>query len=304
MTARRKLSRLFKRPNTLFLCAAYVFTAAVVAASIVMLNVKQEGRWYEILSYVVYAVASVSLIYTVCTLVGFCKRGIRRLSEKNRFIGRLVSDYGFRTMVFSACSLALTALYVVFNIAVGITSQSIWNGALAGYYIMLLLSRGGLLNYHRKERALYEAAEERRVREIRLYRSSGALLIGLTVILSVAVAQMVLSDKSFEYAGVIIYASCAYSFYKIIMSLVNLSRAKKQDDMTVRAMRNINLADALVSVLAMQTAMLRAFGEGNGHGFINGLTGTVVCLLVIILGIYMIVKGNLLLRKGGNADER
>ncbi|MDE5548894.1 MAG: hypothetical protein K2J13_01435, partial [Clostridia bacterium] len=64
-------------------------------------------------------------------------------------------------------------------------------------------------------------------------------------------------------------------------------------DMTVQAIRNINLADAIVSMLALQTAMMNSFGEGDQRGFemtMNAVTGAVVCLVIFTLGIYMVVK--------------
>ncbi|MDE5755969.1 MAG: hypothetical protein K2I23_02655, partial [Clostridia bacterium] len=70
-------------------------------------------------------------------------------------------------------------------------------------------------------------------------------------------------------------------------------KAKKQTDITIQAIRNINLADAAVSVLALQTSMFHTFGENDEAGFesiLNGFTGAIVCALVFALGIYMIVK--------------
>ncbi len=53
--------------------------------------------------------------------------------------------------------------------------------------------------------------------------------------------------------------------------------------------RNIGFADALVSILSLQTAMFASFGGDNE--FIrpmNAATGTVVCLMILIMGIRMI----------------
>lgn len=66
--------------------------------------------------------------------------------------------------------------------------------------------------------------------------------------------------------------------------------------MTVKAVRDINLADAMVSVLALQTAMLREFSPGQNVDFVNCLTGGVICALTVALGIYMVVYGGRKLR--------
>ena len=113
--------------------------------------------------------------------------------------------------------------------------------------------------------------------------------------ISLAVAEMISEDKTFEHAGLMIYASATYTFYKITVAIINIVKAKKQTDMTVQAIRNINMADALVSMLALQTSLLHAFSDENGNeiGFdktLNGVTGLVVCALVLALGIYMIIN--------------
>jgi divalent metal cation (Fe/Co/Zn/Cd) transporter len=104
---------------------------------------------------------------------------------------------------------------------------------------------------------------------------------------------MIFSDAHFTYMGWTIFAYAAYAFYKITMSIVTLIKAHKQDDLTVRAIRNINLVDALVSILALQTALLTMFSEGATNiSLFNTLTGTVVSFASIGIGIYMIVSAN------------
>ncbi|MDE7337421.1 MAG: hypothetical protein K2N32_04830, partial [Clostridia bacterium] len=78
----------------------------------------------------------------------------------------------------------------------------------------------------------------------------------------------------------------------------NIVRAKKHSDMTVKAIRNINLADAAVSVLALQTSMMRSFGQGEPAGFsatMNAITGSAVFAFVFALGIFMVLKSKKLL---------
>ena len=77
------------------------------------------------------------------------------------------------------------------------------------------------------------------------------------------------------------------------MAIYNLFKARKQDDLTVQAIRNINLMDAAVSILALQTALLNTFsGEGVNISLFNTLTGSVVSLFTLGLGVFMIIKAN------------
>ena len=52
--------------------------------------------------------------------------------------------------------------------------------------------------------------------------------------------------------------------------------------------RNIGVADALVSMLTLQMTMLVSFQGTDGLNRMNGITGLAVCLLISALGISMI----------------
>lgn len=115
----------------------------------------------------------------------------------------------------------------------------------------------------------------------------------LPICLSFAIAQMVSEDAAFVHSGLMIYVYAVYAFYKIIASICNYVKAVKTDKMTVVATRNINLADALVSILALQTAMFREFNNGEyplNAPLMNAVTGAVICALTIAMAIYMIVN--------------
>lgn len=215
---------------------------------------------------------------------------------KKTFTRSLVRNFGFRTMLFAVGSYAASIAFGIFNGVIGILSRSIWYGALAAYYILLAFLRGGVLSRHGKSRAAKKAGVESvdiEYTNAKNYRGCGVLLLLLNLALSGAIAQMIFDDGHFSYAGWTVYAMAAYAFFKITMSVINIFRAKKQKDMTVRAVRNINFADALVSILALQTALLTTFsGEGVDVSLFNTLTGCAVSLLTLGLGVLMIITGN------------
>jgi len=52
--------------------------------------------------------------------------------------------------------------------------------------------------------------------------------------------------------------------------------------------RNIGYADAMVSLVSLQAAMLVSFGDDMDTRWMNLLTGGVVCLIILSMGIYMV----------------
>lgn len=291
----RKFLQKLKNPPVWALILNYFCTVVFITAALLMLFVDYAGSALAIVAYASFALAALSLAYTVYTLVRFAprmKRSVVAWAEKYEFTHSLMRNFGFRTVVLSIGSFALSVAFGAFNGVLGIMSKSIWYGALAGYYILLALLRGGVLLYHKRKHGVDDPAKNTQT-QIKTYRNCGILLLVLNIALSVAIAQMIFDDGAFVYAGLMIYASAAYAFYKITMSIINIFRARKQDDLTVQAIRNVNLADATVSILALQTALLNTFsGEGVNISLFNTLTGSVVSLFTLGLGVFMIIKAN------------
>lgn len=274
-----------KTPTGKFLALWYALTILCVGGALALVVIAPSGVW-AIVSYVLYALAAVTFGYTTYTLVLFAprvKRGVTRYIKRTRFGRRLLEHYGFRTVVFAAVSFVFNVLYALFNGLVAIASRSVWYGALATYYIVLTFMRGGIISYHGKS-----ATERSPKVELRKYRSCGILLTTLPLCLSFAILQMVVDGSAFVRWGWTVFAFAAYAFYKITMAIYNVFKARKMDDMTLRALRSIGLADAMVSILALQTTLLYAFSTGN-NGAANALTGGVVCALTVVIGVYMLI---------------
>ena len=277
-----------KNPTGKFLALWYVLTLLCVGGALALVVMMPSGVW-AIVSYVLYALAAVTFGYTVYTLVVFAprvKRAITRCIKRTRFGRRLLEYYGFRTVVFAVVSFVFNGLYALFNGLVAILSRSIWYGALAAYYIVLTLMRGGIISYHGKP-----ISERSPKVELRKYRTCGVLLTTLPLCLSFAILQMVVEGSAFVRWGWTVFAFAAYAFYKITMAIYNVIKTRKMDDMTLRALRSIGLADAMVSILALQTTLLYAFSTGN-NGVANALTGGVVCAFTVVIGVYMLICAN------------
>lgn len=290
----RNLWQKLKNPSKTALVLLYVATFLCVVGAVGILFLDYVGTVWEIFAYVLFASAALTLTYTVYTVVIFVpkiKEKIQKVMGRYAFIERLRENYGFRTIIFSLGSFTVSVAYGAFNGALCVLSHSVWYGALAGYYILLAFLRGGILLYHRKKRK--NGVENEALTEAKKYKSSGILLLVLHTALSGAIAQMIFSDQGFHYHSWSIYASAAYACFKITMAIVNLFKARKQDDLTIQAIRNANFVDAMVSVLALQTALLFTFGtEEINVSLFNTLTGIAVSACTLILSVGMIVKGS------------
>ena len=94
-----------------------------------------------------------------------------------------------------------------------------------------------------------------------------------------------------KYPDVVVISIAAYTFYKIITAVIHMVRVRKLRSPLLTALRNIGAANALVSLLTIQTTMLASFsseGSSLDANLMNAVTGFAVCVLVAALGISMI----------------
>lgn len=297
----RELSKRILNPPTWVKVLTFLVTLLSAVLSLVMVIVGFENGALAVVAYALFGVAGVSLAYSVYLMIPLIpkmKSGIIKWMESHDFTYLLLRNFGFRTLIFAVGSFVMSILFSAFNAYMGIANRSIWYGALASFYIALALLRGGVLVYHKNRIGKKDKAQNEEYTKAKIYRNSGIITLVLNVALSSAIAQMIFSDAHFSYIGWTIFAYAFYAFYKITMSIISFVKAHKQTDLTVTAIRNINLVDALVSILALQTALLTMFGDGTVNiSLMNTMTGVVVSLLSVAIGVYMIVSATKIMKE-------
>lgn len=226
------------------------------------------------------------------------KEKVRTGIEENAFTRRMAGDYRYRTVMFAVPGLILNVIFALFNGVIGIYSRSAWYGTLSAYYILLSVMRFLTVRYDRKM-AKREQSDELMAEEISVYHKCGILFLIMTVALGGMVILLVCGEDGKRYPGLLIYAVATYTFYKITISIVNVVKVRKFKSPLLMAIRDIGYIDACVSILSLQTAMFASFGDGQGLlvKLMNGVTGSVVCLLVSGIGSYSVHSANKMKRK-------
>lgn len=259
-----------------------ILTLTLVAISVYTIIIE----FIAVYLYLLYGIAAVFLSLTVWHIILFApkiKKSFIALMNKRKFTAAIINDYGFRAVTFSSVAFVVNLGYAIFNGVIGIVARSTWFGALSLYYIVLsALKAYVLINAKR----INKLDGDQSMRKYRLYKYCGISLVLLSLALSGAVAQMALTDKSFEYADLMIYVAAFYAFYKLTIAIIQFVKSRRRGRTINETLGLINLSDGLVSILALQTALLAVFGEGSNKTY-NAITGTVVMLTIIAIGIYM-----------------
>ena len=290
-----------KYPKGWALILFYVLTIIIISTTITLLCLGFTEKFYSYILYVLSFICLTYFIYTIIYFVPKTKANIIKWANKYEFTNNLLRNYGFRTVIFSTFTFTFNTLYALFQTIMAISTLSIWYGALATYYIILSTMRGGTIvnNKRSKNRKSdYYLLESKKLKN---YRNCGILLIVLILTFSIAIVQMVVANQGFAHPGLMIYAFAFYAFYKITLAIINIVKAQKQEDVVVKCLRNINMADALISILALQTAMFQEFSPNSPlNSKFNAITGAVVSILTLSLGIYMIINAKQKLNKINN----
>ena len=211
------------------------------------------------------------------------------MSRVKQFFDRWKTDYDFKTITAALGSLAVTALFALYNGFLGVSHASLWHGSICVYYLVLVILRTTVITAGKKAR---RKAEPNRAL-VKVYIASAALLLFLNVCLIVPVSLMVVRQKPVDMTLIPAIAMAAYTTYNVVMSSVNLKRRKRSSDRLVRLLRTINFIDALVSVLSLQNTLIMVNMKGDGSEMLtlSAITSAAIMLAVLAISVAAMIKG-------------
>ena len=259
--------------------------AALTAAG--MVYVFAFGHSGEPASYAVYLFSAYSLMIAVTALVRRIRPIIAAALHNNPLLHRYLTDVPFRTVVMLYWSLAVGVLYAVMKFVMGVYYRSNWFITLALYYLILTLMRFLLLRGSHVRSIGIDL-----VKEYRQYRRVGAVLLLMNFALTGIVLLYVRQNQSFHYAGTLIFAMAAYAFYSVIMAIRAMVVYRRHGSPVLSAATVIGFAATLITMLALETAMLSQFGLGNDAAFRHTMvaaTGGVISIVFIATAVYMML---------------
>ena len=251
--------------------------------------------------YISYLVSAYALAI-VCLGIAPVVRKVSRSLHELPYVGKYLDDIPFKTNLSVHLSLGVNLLYVALNAFSGVRYRSVWFGTLAMYYIFLSVMRFLLARYSQK-RGL---GEDRKC-ELSRYRMCGIILLMMNIALIGVVILVISDNKGFRYSGMMIYVVALYTFYITVMAIINMVKYRKINSPVAYAVRVINMAAALVSMLALETAMLTQFDDGSTSShfrqIMTGVSGCVACAMIAGLGIHMIIRSSRELKRGEYAQK-
>lgn len=178
--------------------------------------------------------------------------------------------------------------YMLFRFVTAIQYRSVWFFSMAVYYLVLCVMKAHLVfSYRCRE-------QKGSIYEIRCYRRTAGMLFLLNIPMAGMIVLMIQTDSGFTYPGYLIYLSALYTFYMMILSIINLIKFRKMGSPIISAAKVLNFVSALMSVLGLQTAMISRFSfEGEAYRkMMNTITGTAVFTAVMVTVIVMLIRSS------------
>lgn len=199
--------------------------------------------------------------------------------------GLITGNYTRKTVAATVPTIAFDFLYAGFAAVVAILYKYPWLGMMSVYYIFLTCM---------KVRMLYRAGRgfigrNTKFSEIANSRSFSKWLFFMDLLLAVAIYLMTRRGLSHEYPGFLIYVMGVYVFIKVCTAVFNLFRAGKSGSFIAIAIRKLGIVEALVSVLALESALNYKYGAMYSEFSVANILKIGIAVFVIIL--YMSLSG-------------
>ena len=211
------------------------------------------------------------------------------MKRAERVLDRWKADYDYKTVAAASASLAVTAIFALYNGFLGVYYASLWHGTICVYYLVLAILRAVVVSAGKRAA---RKADPARAQE-KAYAASAALLIFLNLCLVVPVSLMVTRQKPVHMSLIPAIAMAAYTTYKVIMVSVNLKRRKKSARSLIRLLRAISFVDALVSILTLQNTLIMVTVKDESAEMLtlSAITSAAIMLAVLAVSAAAMRKG-------------
>lgn len=262
-----------------------------IASTAALIYVFINGLETHPVAYITYPLS----FYALCTVVARIPALVKRIRDRvksNPHAAKYLSEQELRFRVSLYNSTALNLAFGIFKLIVGIVFRSVWFGAVGVYYMVLSLTRFLLI---RKDRTLQADHTQSELLQWQGYRICGGFLLLLNAAMSGIVFLCIWQNQSYQYPGFIIYASAAYTFYRLTMAIIQNVKLRRHNNPLFLAAKTMDLSAALMSIFALQTAMFTTFGsetEETLRQLMNSITGGTVCFIVVCMAVYMLLRAH------------
>ena len=270
-------------------CLPLIFLLCAISTGL-LVYVFSFGKENTLLAYISYVISAYTLV-VVCFRMPHVIDSIKKTLYSNRHSKRFLTDGEFRAKTALRSGLTIRLIYSAFKFISGIVYRSVWFGAEAIYHLLIGAIQFLAVRIEQKKNVTD-------LTEWSVCRVCGVLMLLVNSAISAVVFMTVFHNEGYVYPGIIIYATAAYTFYRVISTIIQMVKFRKINKPMSYVTKVINFSASLMSLFALQTAMLTQFGDGTVNSdALNIFTGAFVCATVVFIAIYMIIRSTIEINK-------
>lgn len=246
----------------------------------------------------IYAVAAALLFLSAFILPSTIKRLKSFISNKahpllkNKHFERYTTDYEYKTLLGSIISMTISLGFAIYYLVYGIVFDSGWYLAMSIYafaltILRLILFLVGIIT----ENTITDNNRKDRINSI-WWLIDSVLMLLLNLLLIAPITLIAMLKKELDGSLILSIFIATYAFYKITMSTINFVKARKSRDITTKFFRDINITDALVTMLSLTYTLISVNSRGEIVGemrfvviavaFVSFATAITLSILTII----------------------
>lgn len=248
-----------------------------------------SGNEEHPVAFGIYALAAYALTVAVIGIPRLI-RWIREDVLTNRFVRPLVEDEQKRFLLDLFREQIMNFGYGVFKTVSGLWMGIPWVWADGLYNLVQGILQMAQITLHRKHLPVRQ--------QWKSYRIAGWVILVVHLTVTGLVFMMIHQGQAEEYPGFMIFATAAFTFYKLITAMIDVAKDRKHASPVDSSVYLLDLTQAMFSIFSLQVAMLHVFDDGSIDAkLMNSMTGGVVCLLIMLTGLYMIRRAGRELKK-------
>lgn len=241
------------------------------------------------IAYGIYALSAYGLTVAVIGIPRLI-RWIREDVLTNRFVRPLVEDEQRLFLLDLFREQIMNFGYGIFKTVSGFWMGIPWVWADGLYNLVQGILQMAQITLHRKHLPIKQ--------QWKSYRIAGWVILLVHLTVTGLVFMMIHQGQAEEYPGFMIFATAAFTFYKLITAMIDVVKDRKHRSPVDSSVYLLDLTQSMFSIFSLQVAMLHVFDDGSINAkLMNSLTGGAVCLLIMLTGLYMIRRAGRELKK-------
>lgn len=207
-------------------------------------------------------------------------------SEKTKLLNMWISSF-------------LCLVFAVYNIFIGFYHGLAWNKSIFAYYVCLFLIRFMIAKNMQKK-----IKKECVVSENMICYFSNLLILILNVFAIVPIVLMCLFRKTVNVSTITAITIATYTFYKVVVSIIKLSKIKNRQSALLVASDNVDFVDAIMSILTLQNTLILTFGSvTKSISILCVVTSSLFVIMLIIFSLIVLKISKQFLISGEGSGE-